>query len=174
MKIFFISLSTFIISYNLSLAQDLLTPPPVPYNQQFDLKDMLKDIFGKNKTTDSSALNPSKELRITILPGVAYNPATDIVIGVSGNASWYYGNPVNIINSSVNTGVSYTTKNQLKISIQSNIFTNKNEWLIAGDWRFWKYVQDTYGLGTGTPDANSQNMDFNFIRFNQNVLRENW
>lgn len=172
LKGFLISLSIFFISCNLSFAQGLNEKPPVPYLEQFDLKDMLKDIFSKKKKTiDSSALNPKKELRITILPGAAYNPATDIVIGVSANASWYYGNPSNTNNSSINTGVSYTTKNQLKISFQSNIYTSKNEWLIGGDWRYWKYVQDTYGLGTNTAQSVGQNMDFDFIRLNQNVLR---
>ncbi len=159
---------------NTSAAQGLNDAPPVPYKDQFDVKDLLKDIFGKkNKISDTAgALIPTKDLRISILPGASYNPATSVVFGASANASWFFGSPSNTINSSVNAGVSYTLKNQLKISLQSNIFTKENKWLFAGDWRFWIYVQDTYGLGTNTPESNAQNMDFNFIRFNQNVLRK--
>lgn len=173
MKVLLLLIAIFFVNSNISFSQGNDLKPPVPYLEQFDLKDMLKDIFSKKKKTiDSSALNPKKDLRITVLPGAAYNPATSVVIGVSANASWYYGDPSNTVNSSISTGVSYTTKNQLKISLQSNIYTNKNDWLIAGDWRFWKYVQDTYGLGTNTQESIGQNMDFNFIRLNQNILKK--
>lgn len=173
-KIFFCSVIFLKFISGISSAQDINTAPPIPYKDQYDVKDWLKDIFGKkNKSADTSdILKPTRKLIISILPGIAYNPATSVIVGVEGSASWYYGDPSNTINSSVAAGVSYSLKNQLKISLQSNIFTNENKWLLAGDVRFWKYVQDTYGLGTGTPDSNSQNMDFDLIRFNQNVLKK--
>lgn len=174
LKIFFISFSAIVFITEISSAQILNTAPPIPYKDQYDVKDWLKDVFGKkNKSSDTaSILIPSKKLILSILPGISYNPASSVVVGVEGSASWYYGDPSNTINSSVAAGVSYSLKNQLKISLASNIFTNENKWLIASDVRFWKFVQNTYGLGTGTPDSNEENMDFDLIRFNQNVLRK--
>lgn len=170
-QFYFISLSILLFSGIHSNAQDLYTKPPIPYSQQFDIKDMLKDIFSKKKKTlDTAVLKPSPKFNLSVLPGVSYNPATSVIAGVSTSMSWYFGNPSNTTNSSISTGVSYSVLNQLKVSIQSNIFTNRNKWLIGGDWRFWIYVQDTYGLGTNSPQTGAQNMDFSFIRFNQNLL----
>lgn len=101
---------------------------------------------------------------------MSYDPATGLIIGVSTELSWFYGNPNTTKNSSISAGISVTTKKQIKFSVHSEIFTSNNTWLLGGDLRYWKFSQDTYGLGTGTLASNSQNMDFNFIIFEENLL----
>ncbi|MBL8006463.1 MAG: hypothetical protein JNJ56_02945 [Ignavibacteria bacterium] len=142
---------------------------------QYDIKELLRDIFKskKNRLLDSQVVVKSKDdFAISILPGIAYNPATDIVVGVSATASWYMGSSKTTNNSKANAGVSFTTKKQIKISLQSEIYSEKNIWNLSGDWRFWKYVQDTYGLGTESSYSEGQNMNFNYIRFNESLSRK--
>lgn len=159
----------------LFLSSSAFSQDSIDYSHQKDLKDILKDLFGKKSRKNLDTLisqDISNKVSLSILPGISYNPATDVIFGVSASASWFMGDRKTTTNSAVTSGVSYTTKNQFKVSLQSNIFTDKNNWSIQGDWRFWKYSQDTYGLGTGTlPDA-KQNMRFNLIRINQNFLRK--
>ncbi|MBK6773662.1 MAG: hypothetical protein IPG78_16310 [Ignavibacteria bacterium] len=144
------------------------------YKNQKDIKDVIKDLFGTKKTISDTikVTNNSKKLSLSILPGISYNPATDFVVGVSTGISWYMGNSSNTSNSSIFTAVSYTTKKQFKLSAQSGIYTENNEWNFQGDIRFWKYSQDTYGLGTGTPPEDKQFMNFKLIRINENVLKK--
>ena len=144
------------------------------YKNQKDIKDVIKDLFGTKKTISDTikVTNNSKKLSLSILPGISYNPATDFVVGVSTGISWYMGDRSNTSNSSVFTAVSYTTKKQFKLSAQSGIYTENNEWNFQGDIRFWKYSQDTYGLGTGTPPEDKQFMNFKLVRINENVLKK--
>ncbi|HMS65310.1 MAG TPA: hypothetical protein PKD83_08680 [Ignavibacteria bacterium] len=164
-------ISIFISANNISLAQDSSKTDCLDPMYQYDIKDMLSSLFGsKGKLLDTLKVNPNDKVSLSILPGISYNPATDVIFGVSASLSWYMGNKKTTNNSSIASSISYSTRKQLKLSVQSNIYTKNNKWVLQGDWRFWKFVQNTYGLGTGTPESNSQNMDFNFIRFNENVL----
>jgi outer membrane protein assembly factor BamA len=81
----------------------------------------------------------------------------------------------------------YTTKSQLLILVRNNIYTKNNRFFLSGDWRFQKYSQDTYGLGTNAPqgglvdyqyhlmglqtnmDSLAQPMKFNFLRLYQTL-----
>lgn len=152
-------------------SQDSVKTSKDNMSDQTDLKDVLKKWFKIKDKKETETKDSWKKLRISILPGVSYNPATDVVIGVSASITRYYGDPKNTSNSTITSGISYTTKNQFKFSLQSSIFTKKNDWSFQGDFRLWKYVQYTYGLGTGTQKSSEQNMKFNFVRLNENVLR---
>ena len=141
---------------------------------QVDIKDVIKNLFhSKSRLKDTiNLLGNPQTLSVSILPGISYNPANGVVFGVSASLSKYLGSTTNTKISALNAAVSITTKKQLKISIQSIINTNRNDWSLQGDWRFWKYSQNTYGLGTQTVPADAENMEFNFIRFNENVLKK--
>jgi len=170
-KILFIIVIIIISTNNKSYSQDSLKSGPVPINQQFDVNDLFRKIFKKKPAPlDTVSVNKQK-LNLSILPGISYNPATSLSFGVASALSWYYGNPKTTTNSSVYAGVTYTLKSQLKISALSNIFTKDNKYILAGEFRFWKYIQNTYGLGTGSPDT-AQDMKFNFFKFNEMVLRK--
>lgn len=156
-----------------SFSQDIPSTDTKYWNTQVDLKDVLRKLF-KGKSTDSTIvprINPRK-LSISILPGISYNPANGVIFGVSTSLSRFYGNTTDTKISYASASFSYTTKKQIKLSVQSNINLNRNDWSLQGDWRLWKYSQLTYGLGTQTVPDNAQNMNFNFIRLNENVLKK--
>jgi len=151
-------------------AQDM-TNPKDDMSDQRDLKDVLKKLFKIKDKPEKELKDSWKKIRISILPGISYNPATDVVIGVSASLTRFLGDPKYTTNSTITSGISYTTKNQFKLSLQSSIFTDHNDWSLQGDFRLWKYVQNTFGLGTGTLKSAEQNMKFNLIRLNENVLK---
>lgn len=169
--ILLITVSLIMLSGQSSVAQE---KSEAYYKTQVDLKDVIKKLFGKkSRFSDTlSVIRNPKELSVSILPGISYNPANGAIIGASTSFSKYYGNPSDTKLSAVSASASYTTKKQIKLSVQSTIFSNKNEWSLQGDWRMWKYSQDTYGLGTQTVPSDAEKMKFNFIRLNENVLRK--
>ena len=144
------------------------------YAGQVDIKDVIKNLFkSKSRIKDTiNVLGNPQTLSVSILPGISYNPANGVVFGVSASLSKFLGSTTNTKISALSAAVSYTTENQLKISVQSIINTNKNDWSLQGDWRFWKYSQNTYGLGTQTVPGDAEQMEFDFIRFNENVLKK--
>ncbi len=141
---------------------------------QTDLKDIIKDITGSNKKSRDTLLtmNLSDRVAFSILPGISYNPATSFLVGVSTSVSWYFGDKAKTSNSNISASVSYSVKKQFKLSVQSSVFTKNNGWNLQGDFRLWKYIQNTYGLGTGTVNSAEQNMKFNMIRFNENIMKK--
>jgi outer membrane protein assembly factor BamA len=78
-----------------------------------------------------------------------------------------------------------TTKSQIIFMVRNTIYTRDNRLYLTGDWRYLKYSQVTYGLGTTSPqggvldyqysvsgvettdDSLTQPMKFNFARFHQ-------
>ncbi|HAY34900.1 MAG TPA: hypothetical protein DCY06_12285 [Bacteroidetes bacterium] len=151
---------------------NLYSQENIDYSKQKDLKDVTRKLFSSKKDSIDPRLKFSdkREPSFTFLPGVSYNPATAFVIGFNATKAWYLGTSKNTNNSSANLSASYTTKNQFKFSLQQNVFTNDNKINFQGDARLWLFAQNTYGLGTATKPADIQDMDFNLIRFNENIL----
>ncbi len=158
----------------ISFSQDSTKSKGGDYTRQVDIKDLISKLFhSKSRFKDTlDIIKINKNLSVSILPGISYNPANGVIFGVSTSLSKYYGDKSSTKISSASASFSYTTKKQTKISVQSNVFSNKNNWTLQGDWRFWIYSQETYGLGTQTIPDDSQNMTFNFVRLNENVLKK--
>jgi len=173
-KLIFISVLSILLISNFSFSQKKEETIQQKYAGQVDIKDVIKNLFhSKSRFKDTiNILGNPQTLSVSILPGISYNPANGVVFGVSASLSKFFGSTHNTKISSLNAAVSVTTEKQLKISVQSIINTNKNNWSLQGDWRFWKYSQNTYGLGTQTVPGDAEQMEFNFIRFNENVLKK--
>ncbi|MCX6161071.1 MAG: hypothetical protein NTV87_07020 [Ignavibacteriae bacterium] len=173
-KIIFTAIFFLILSVEVSLSQDSTGANNENTAGQTDVKDILHHIFGKKASLPEklAKIDIRKNVSVSILPGISYNPATSFLVGVSASVSWFTGDPARTTNSYISSGISYSVMNQFKLSAQTGIFTENNKWSLQGDFRLWKFTQNTYGLGTGTlPDA-QQNMEFKFIRFNQNILKK--
>jgi len=141
---------------------------------QNDIKKILNHIFGSKKSNlePIKIIQTERDFIMSILPGISYNPANGVIFGVSLSASWFNGPHKTTTNSAFVSSVSYTTNSQFRLSVQNNVFFKNNDWNFQGDWRLWNYNQKTYSLGTNTPDSNEQNMNFQFIRLNQNALKK--
>jgi len=137
------------------------------------------------KAQDSTEYKPNKihEFRWVPLPAIGSNPANGWMFGLAPSATWYMGNPANTRMSNVVGNFLYTTKKQWIFSSRSNIFLDKNKWILVGDWRYFITSQPTFGLGSSSPNEpgedpakpgvwrGKQQMDFNLIRFYETVLR---
>jgi hypothetical protein len=156
----------------------------VPYQDETDLFIAV----GLSQKTPG-APEPFKPL-LSILPAFAYNPTVGFLFGAVGILGIYLGDPQTTTISNVQATILYTTKNQFLSAINSVLMTANNEWQLQGDWRFYLFNQDTFGLGTGHAPVSSgftlsglgttaaiegaQPMDMNLVRFRQNALKKVW
>ena len=82
--------------------------------------------------------------------------------------------------SSVNVGATYTTNKQLLVNVKNTLLLNSNKIYMSGDWRYYIFSQDNYGLGSDiisskredsglTLEALAQPMDYDYLKFHQTV-----
>jgi hypothetical protein len=146
-----------------------------------DRTDLFEVVGLKSK---SKAPPEAYKLYLAALPVVGYAPANGVLIGATGTAAMYLGNPTTTTISSLTINAFYTAKSQVILTGTMNAMAADNDWELQGDYRFLIFNQPTYGLGTGTPAefngitiggvdtaANGQPMDFDLFRFHQSVLR---
>lgn len=153
---------------------------------------LLDTLSNKEKRQMKRNAPPKKgDLYLLITPTIGYNPSYGFMYGLGGSISSYFGDPENTLISSALLGVNYTTKKQLIINMRSTVFTNHNNWLLNGDWRYMNSSQPTYGLGTGPastklasngfeledglfsqPITTEQQMGYKFIRLYETVSKK--
>lgn len=118
-----------------------------------DLADVARSLFNISK--------PKKEKSSAIFVAPVFNssPTTGFVFGVTGQGA--FQSPGSKM-SAFQCNIQYTTKNQILIFLRNNIYMNKNKIFLSGDWRYFKYSEATYGLGTNAPEGSIVNkINFN-------------
>jgi len=159
--------------------------PPIQNNQEIT-DDIKKEQAEAAKEKSNSEIKVGK-LYFTPIPVLASNPAYGFVYGAAASGSIFLGDPATTKMSNMLATATYTSKNQLMLTLRGNVYTNKNEWMLQSDYRFFDSSQPTFGLGTGddgntlTPGISPFNdgdlydgegMDFNFIRLHQTALKQ--
>ena len=147
---------------------------------QIDLSDLIRTALHKPPKE-----KPETAGSLLLVPIVGSNPATGFMYGVGGQYAFRLSGETRY--SNLVGSLQGTTKNQLIILLKNNIYTKNNRMYLSGDWRFLKYSQSTYGLGTTSPeggildyqialsgaettnDSLAQPMKFSFVRFHQSV-----
>ena len=124
------------------------------------------------------------------LPMLSFNPTNNFLIGVGVGVNWFSGKPADTRISTTHLGIAYTLKNQILSALRSSIYTNHDNWILLGDWRYQISSQPGFGIGTGpqtdkltntgvtfndnpygTEPANVKLIYFDFLRLHETVLR---
>jgi hypothetical protein len=145
-----------------------------------DLGDVIRIALNK-----PSKVKPESSGSLILLPIIGSNPATGFMVGVGGQYAFKV--PGSTLYSAWMGSAQVTTKSQVLFLLKNNIYTKNNRFFLSGDWRYLIFSQDTYGLGTNSPeggiidyqynllglqlaeDSLAQPMKFNFARFYQSV-----
>jgi hypothetical protein len=147
-----------------------------------DGRDLLELIGAKRSRGKVEAwrLYPS------IIPSVGYTPQNGVVLGVTSLAGIYLGDPRTTTISNVALVALYTSKHQVIVQSRNVAMLPGNAWQLQGDYRFFVTNQPTYGLGSGRGAEagftlggagttavvrGQQDMDFDFVRVHQLVLK---
>ena len=160
---------------NKSSAQSV-TKDSVPSNlckiPQKDVGDYVKMIIKKTEpvkcdTTVNRTLGPF--LSPFIYPG--YELVTSYLVGIACNVSFYTYQSDSAKISSVLFDNYYSEHKQLFATVNSNVFTSNEKYNLQGDWRYYKFPTTTYGLGSNTSFANATNVDYNYLRFYEAIMK---
>ena len=98
----------------------------------------------------------------SFIPAVGYTLQSRLALILSGNIAFRL-DPLSRI-STITASTAYTQNKQFTVPIESNIWTNNNQYNFVGDYRFYKYPQSTFGLGSNSNIANEDPMDYSFLR----------
>ena len=148
--------------------------------------------FAQTEEHESKKEVKQGKLYFIPLPALGYNPVTGFMFGVAAAGSMSIGDPADTRLSSGMFTATYTTKEQLLITLKTTIYTKQDQWILMGDKRLFLSSQPTYGLGTGpqseillTEDGENfelgdyldgvdegELMEFNLFRFHETALRK--
>ncbi|MBS7564950.1 BamA/TamA family outer membrane protein [Mucilaginibacter sp. Bleaf8] len=141
--------------------------------RQKDLPDVIKSIFHVRSALENDSVTSKPEF--SVVPAIGYTLVSRLAIVLSGNAAFRTGPKSRI--STIVASASYTQNKQFLMPVLSNIWTRNNEYEFVGDYRFYNYPQNTYGLGSSSNIKNEDPMKFAFARFYETALRHisgNW
>jgi hypothetical protein len=122
------------------------------YSKQYDVGDLVKDIFHPKRQPDSVIKKPSG---ITIIPNIASNPTIGFQVGIKAVAGRKLGTDPTTLMSVAATSASITTKGIIYFYLNHNIFTPGNRWNFQGSLVVAKTVTPDFGLGIGQTAGSS-------------------
>lgn len=136
----------------------------------------LPEIFKKK---DILELNPVKNNFFLAIPLIGSQPATGFAFGAVGQYT-FKGKKQEDRYSTINLGVTYTEKKQLIVNFKNSVMLRNNKIFLSGDWRYYKFSQASYGLGTDIipsvrTDKNfeiasiAEPMQYNYFKFHQTI-----
>jgi len=137
----------------------------------------LPELFKKK----DSVLNfkPIKDSFFLVMPVIGSSPATGFLYGAVTQYT-FKGKQAEDKYSSFNIGATYTTKDQLLVNVKNTLLLNNNKIYLNGDWRYYLFSQDNYGLGSDiivparndedfVLEALAQPMKYDYLKFHQTV-----
>ena len=137
---------------------------------QVDLIDIAKRVLHKKPDTSKVVQEVSTKPEFSAIPAVGYTLVSRFVVSLTGNVAFRIDTQNKI---STITGITgYTQNKQLTFQVESEIWLNKNNYELIGDYRFYKYPQSTFGLGSSSNIKNEDPLNYNFFRFYETLLRK--
>ena len=135
--------------------------------KQRDLFEVIGSLSGKKPSAKSDSITSKPS--VTVLPALGYTLVSRFAVGLSGNAVFKTG-PASRI-STVIANTSYTQNKQFTLPVQTNIWTKDNNFNFIGDYRFYKYPQSTFGLGSNSNFKDEDPMVYSYFQFYETALR---
>lgn len=137
----------------------------------------LPELFKKKDSI--LAFKPMKNTFFLVLPVIGSSPATGFLYGALTQYT-FKGKKAQDKYSTFNLGATYTTNGQLLVNSKNTLLLKNNKIYLSGDWRYYIFSQDNYGLGSDIIprlkdddgfdlDALSQPMEYDYFKFHQVV-----
>jgi len=137
-----------------------------------DLIDVFHHVFNNHEHPHAfTPVQKTGRYHASVVPAAGYTLQTGFAGVITGNMGFYTSDTATASLSTVLINVGYTQYNQVLVPIQTNIWTRNNKYNLLGDWRYYKYPQSTYGLGSLTTTDEANLVDYSYVRFYQTVLR---
>ena len=150
--------------------------PGVTKNEQKrkekDITDVLRKLFRLSPSQKSDNMQPGDDPVISFLPAVGYTLQTRFAAILSGNIAFYSSKTTSKKLSVINASPTYTQNKQFTFPLQLNIWLKGDKYNLIGDWRYMKYPQSTFGLGSDKGLDMEDPMNYKYIRIYQYLLKK--
>jgi hypothetical protein len=143
------------------------------FEKQTDITDVFSGVFNKRpqQRLDTMAELQAFKLHWSTVPAVGYTLQTGFAALLSENVAFYTSLAPNQKISSISTSLTYSQYNQIILPLQADIWTKSNKYNFILDWRYMDYPSETFGLGGNTLITDGYNIDFNYAKIHQAVLK---
>ncbi|WP_157682025.1 BamA/TamA family outer membrane protein [Mucilaginibacter mallensis] len=135
---------------------------PADSTGQRDMIDAVDRLF--SKSTSVTAGKPARRFNFSAVPSLGYTLSTGLAIDLTGNVAFYTGSAHQENLSNIETDLAYDTKTQRLFFNRAEIWFPDNGYRLVTDIRWLKFPTETYGLGTLTTTAQTNEIDYNYIR----------
>jgi hypothetical protein len=167
-------------SHQLLSAQNVLSDTSVSTvkkaqeTEQKDITDLWKSSSKKGMETQPDSVlkknGHNKSFIPLIYPGYAL--VTGLQLVLTSNLSFYIDHSEGAKISSILMNNLYTEQKQLINLINSNIWTSKGKFNFLGDYRYYKFPTNTYGLGSSSTPADKQHVDYSYLKIYEVAMRK--
>ena len=136
---------------------------------QKDLPDEIRKLNKKKKAQAPKPDSIGTKVVKSYIPAIGYTLTSGLAFTLSGNLAFRLSPQARI--STITASAAFTLKRQFTLPIESNIWSKNGEYLFIGDYRFYKYPQSTFGLGSNSNIKNEDPLNYTYIRLYETVLR---
>ncbi len=131
------------------------------------------DVYGQAPQTDTLSPKFIRKSSLIPIPIVYYTPETRWAGGLAALYTFRFGGQTeNNRPSQLTLGLAYTQENQILIYLPFQVFFQKEAWQVNGEFGFYKYVYQYYGIGNNTRSEDEESYDVTYPRLRLNLLKE--
>ena len=158
---------------NFAPAQTIaLTPIKIDtsLSNSMDVYDLFKKIFKRKHPVATKRENINGPF-VTTIPYPGYSIATGFAAVVPINISFYTNKKDKGSLSFFNNNFQYTQYKQILAFSLSNLYFGHDKWQLIGDWRYYNFPTNTYGLGSKTTLLDADKINYEHVRVYQLIMR---
>jgi hypothetical protein len=137
------------------------------------LKDIIdvykKVVYSETAVNDTSV--QKRKIFVSVVPAAGYAMSTGLTGVIASNISFYLDSNEYKL-SSISSSVDYSQYNQFWVIVNSYIADDDLKLKFIGDWRIYKFPTNTFGLGGHNSVSDAFNIDFDYFKFHEVVVRE--
>ena len=139
---------------------------------QADLVDVFNNCFNLSPSTKSAGIRPGEKPVFTLFPAIGYTLQTRFAVILSSNMVFYTSTKPDSRLSVINISPTFSINKQFVFPVLMNIWLKDDKYNLISDWRYMKYPQSTFGLGSNSPLLFENPMDFDYLRIYQYVTKK--
>ena len=137
-------------------------------------KDLMDVIHGlrkkKNNQNGDKKKTETDNYHFALVPGGGYSLQTGVAGFVAANFI-FYNDSAKLQESTIAGNIAYTQYKQIIFPINANVWTKQNTYNFISDFRYMNYPSVTFGLGAKSRITNEYDIDYDYIKLHQTVLR---
>lgn len=136
---------------------------------QKDIFDIIRSLRKKAPPKSDSV---SKRFNFSLVPSAGYTLSTGFAVDLSGSVVFYTDKNSTGKLSTAFSNITYDQHKQFLFHTNSSIWSSDAKYNFVGDWRFLRYPENTFGLGSLTTSGEKNLINYAYIRFYQTVLKK--